>query len=184
MTPATRPRPPPRHPRPAAGQAVDPIALEPVDEVAVTLLMDNVFDGLLERSEGIRRPPFTTGAAAAPQFLGGETHVGMRAEHGFSALVRVRRGDRTTTLLFDTGVTPDGIVVNADRLGLDLGEIGGVVMSHGHFDHSGGLAGLAARRPGGLPMTIHPRAWTQRRINRPHGAPRRAPDAVPQGPGG
>ena len=35
-------------PRPATGAAVDPIALEPVDEIVITTLVDNVFDGLLD----------------------------------------------------------------------------------------------------------------------------------------
>ena len=34
-------------PRPAEGTAVDPIALEPVDDVVVTMLMDNSYDGLM-----------------------------------------------------------------------------------------------------------------------------------------
>jgi 7,8-dihydropterin-6-yl-methyl-4-(beta-D-ribofuranosyl)aminobenzene 5'-phosphate synthase len=34
-------------PRAAAGPAVDPIALEPVDAIEITTLVDNVFDGLL-----------------------------------------------------------------------------------------------------------------------------------------
>ena len=42
------------------------------------------------------------------------------AEHGFSALVSVRRGATTTTLLFDTGMSPDAMVTNAERLGIDL----------------------------------------------------------------
>ena len=68
------------------------------------------------------------------------------AEHGFSALVSVRRGATTTTLLFDTGLSPDAMVTNADRLGVDLSGIQAVVLSHGHFDHAGGLAGLAGKR--------------------------------------
>jgi 7,8-dihydropterin-6-yl-methyl-4-(beta-D-ribofuranosyl)aminobenzene 5'-phosphate synthase len=65
-------------------------------------------------------------------------------------------------LLFDTGVSPDGMTANADRLGVDLGAVQGVVLSHGHFDHAGGLAGLVGRGP--LPMTVHPLVWTRRRI--------------------
>ncbi|MER6378242.1 hypothetical protein ABT255_60925, partial [Streptomyces mirabilis] len=34
-------------PRPVLGSAVDPITLQPVDEVRVTVLMDNTFDALL-----------------------------------------------------------------------------------------------------------------------------------------
>jgi 7,8-dihydropterin-6-yl-methyl-4-(beta-D-ribofuranosyl)aminobenzene 5'-phosphate synthase len=152
-------------PRPAPGEAVDPIALEPVDEVEIVTLVDNVFDGLLTGDERTRRPAPGLGTVAAPQFEGGRTPAGMVAEHGFSALVRVRRAGRVTTLLFDTGLSPDAMVTNADRLGIALGEVHGVVLSHGHFDHAGGLAGLAGRRGArSLPMVLHPGAWTRRRI--------------------
>jgi 7,8-dihydropterin-6-yl-methyl-4-(beta-D-ribofuranosyl)aminobenzene 5'-phosphate synthase len=49
--------------------------------------------------------------------------VGLRAEHGFSALVTVRRRTNLTTLLFDTGLSPDPMVVSAERLGVDLGAV-------------------------------------------------------------
>jgi len=140
---------------------VDPIHLEPVDEVVVTTLVDNVYDALLAGGDGVRRPGVRA-TVAAPQFDGGRTAPGLRAEHGFSALVTVRRGTSTTTLLFDTGVSPDGMTTNAERLGLDLTSVQGVVLSHGHWDHAGGLAGLGARRP--LPMTVHPLVWTRRRL--------------------
>ena len=153
-------------PRTAAGSAVDPVRLEPVDEVTITTLVDNVFDGLLPGAETVTRASLRAGHVAAPQFEGGGTSAGMRAEHGFSALVRVRRGATTTTLLFDTGISPDGMTDNADRLGVDLGDVQGLVLSHGHFDHAGGLAGLAARRTG-LPMTVHPLIWTRRRLTVP-----------------
>ena len=34
-------------PRPLHGDAVDPITLEAVDEVTITMMMDNAYDGLL-----------------------------------------------------------------------------------------------------------------------------------------
>ena len=100
-------------PRPAAGSAVDPVALEPADEVVITTLVDNVFDGLLAGDERTTRAPLSAGVAEAPQFETGMTAVGLIAEHGFSALVRVRRGTTTTTLLFDTGISPGAMVTNA-----------------------------------------------------------------------
>lgn len=157
-------------PRSAEGAAVDPIALEPVDEVQVTTLVDNVFDGLLTGDDRVTRADFGNARVTAAQFEGGSTDAGLRAEHGFAALVTVRRGASTTTLLFDTGLTPDGMVVNADRLGVDLSEVQGVVLSHGHFDHAGGLAGLGAHRGRrGMPMVLHPVAWTRRRLAPPRG---------------
>jgi 7,8-dihydropterin-6-yl-methyl-4-(beta-D-ribofuranosyl)aminobenzene 5'-phosphate synthase len=157
-------------PRPAEGPAVDPVALEPVDEVRITTLVDNVFDALLTGDDRVSRA--TPGVAWEPaeQFEGGRTDPGLRAEHGFAALVTVRRGPSTTTLLFDTGLSPDGMVTNAARMGIDLSDVHGVVLSHGHFDHVGGLAGLAGKRGArSLPMVVHPGAWTRRRLAPPNG---------------
>jgi 7,8-dihydropterin-6-yl-methyl-4-(beta-D-ribofuranosyl)aminobenzene 5'-phosphate synthase len=52
------------------------------------------------------------------------------AERGFSALVTVRRGDTTTSVLFDTGLCQDAMVTSADRLGLDLSGAHAVVLSY------------------------------------------------------
>lgn len=163
-------------PRPALGVAIDPVELAPVDQVVVTTLVDNVYDALLPGDDRVTRASFGVGLAEAPQFEGGETAVGLRAEHGFSALVTVRRGETTTSLLFDAGLSPDAMVVNADRLGIDLLGVQGVVLSHGHFDHLGGLAGLATKSGGrSLPMVVHPMAWTRRRLTVPGAEPLEMP---------
>ena len=52
-------------PRPAAGAAVDPIALEPVDEVVITTLVDNTYDALLTGDDRITRAPFGVATATA-----------------------------------------------------------------------------------------------------------------------
>lgn len=153
-------------PRTIDGPAVDPITLEPVDEVVITTLVDNSYDGLLVDSAGVRRFGLgRTPPVAAAQFAQGTTVPGLVAEHGFSALVTTRRGDRTHTLLFDTGVSPDGLGRNMERLGVDAGDIEALVLSHNHFDHAGGLLGLARlRKRTGLPVTVHPGVWTARRV--------------------
>jgi 7,8-dihydropterin-6-yl-methyl-4-(beta-D-ribofuranosyl)aminobenzene 5'-phosphate synthase len=157
-------------PRPAPGSAVDPIALQPVDEIAVTVLMDNTYDGLLVGDSHTTRAGFGPTTVPAGQFAAGHTAVGLLAEHGFSALVTVRRGEHTTTLLFDAGLSPTGMVTNADRLGLGFDNVQGLILSHGHFDHAGGISGLARRLGSGrMPMLIHPYAWTPRRMNFPQG---------------
>ena len=159
-------------PRPAPGDAIDPIGLAPVDEVFVTTLVDNTYDALLPDDDRTTRASFRVGTTEALQFEGGETAVGLRAEHGFSALVTVRRQGTTTSLLFDAGLSPDAMVVNADRLGIDVFGVQGVVLSHGHFDHVGGLAGMVTRSRGrALPMVVHPVAWTRRRLAVPGSDP-------------
>jgi 7,8-dihydropterin-6-yl-methyl-4-(beta-D-ribofuranosyl)aminobenzene 5'-phosphate synthase len=59
------------------------------------------------------------------------------AEHGFSALVE-RGGEK---ILFDTG-QGYALFHNARIMGLDLGRVRKIVLSHGHDDHTGGLAEL------------------------------------------
>jgi 7,8-dihydropterin-6-yl-methyl-4-(beta-D-ribofuranosyl)aminobenzene 5'-phosphate synthase len=157
-------------PRAAEGAAVDPVTLPEVDEVAVTTMVDNTFDALLVSAAGVGRPSLGAGRVAAGQFTDGETVAGLRAEHGFSALVTVRSGDTSSTLVFDTGASPDALAVNAGRLGIDVGALQGVVLSHGHFDHAGGFDGLARLRGrSGLPLTVHPAVWTRRRLELPGG---------------
>ncbi|MGW4674853.1 MBL fold metallo-hydrolase [Streptomyces sp. NPDC004324] len=155
-------------PRPAPGSASDPIRLAPVDEVRITVLMDNTYDALLVGDSRTHRVGFGPAAVPAGQFVSGRTSVGLLAEHGFSALVTVRRAGRETALLFDAGLSPGGTVDNAKRLGVDLTALQGVVLSHGHFDHAGGLSGLAAELGGRrMPMTVHPAVWTTRRVKAP-----------------
>src|SRR5262245_13121882 len=153
-------------PRPVEGEAVDPIGLDPADEAVSTTLVDNSFDALLTDAGPVRRAARTRfPRVPSPQFERGETAPGLIAEHGFAALVTTRRGDRIHTLLFDTGVSPNGLADNFERLGLDAGDIAAVVLSHGHFDHAGGFPGLAKlRRRQGLPITVHPLVWTARRV--------------------
>ena len=168
-------------PRPAPGAAVDPITLTPVDEVTVTVLVDNIFDALLIGDERVRRPSFAVGSAPAPQFVGGTTLTGLVAEHGFGALVTVRRGERTTSVLFDAGLSPDALVTNADRLQVDLTAVQGIVLSHGHFDHAGGLAGIARRLGRSrMPIVVHPYAWTRRRLVPPGAEPTEMPTLDPR----
>ena len=157
-------------PRAAEGPAVDPVTLPEADEVAVTVMVDNTFDALLAPAAGVTRAPLGIGRVAARQFADGEAGAGLRAEHGFSALVTVRTGNASSTLLFDTGASPDALAVNAERLGVDTGALQGVVLSHGHFDHAGGFDGLARLRGrSGLPLTVHPAVWTRRRQVLPGG---------------
>ena len=70
----------------------------------------------------------------ADNYVGGPNLLG---EHGLSLLIEAD-GRR---ILFDTG---QGKVLrgNADALSVDLSELDAVVLSHGHFDHTGGLAEL------------------------------------------
>jgi len=153
---------------------VQRISLAPVDSVAVTTLMDNSSDALLPDEGLVRRWGLSGSAGPLPVLpadlaLERQSLDFLRAEHGFSALVEVRVGGGSVRrVLFDTGVTPDGLVGNLDRLGLAPETFEAIVFSHGHFDHVMGLNGLARRlRPVNLPVLLHPDFWLRRRIVSP-----------------
>jgi 7,8-dihydropterin-6-yl-methyl-4-(beta-D-ribofuranosyl)aminobenzene 5'-phosphate synthase len=148
---------------------VEPIPLEPVDALTVTTLVDNVTDILLVDEGPARRPAIGAGPRVpASVLIDGETFDQLRAEHGFAALVTVTRARRQHRVLFDTGISPDGLVENMRRLELSPHDVEVIVLSHGHWDHVGGMEGLARElRPANLPVIIHPDAWSRRRLALP-----------------
>ncbi len=70
-------------------------------------------------------------------------HKSLIHEHGLCFHID-REG---SCLLFDTGQS-DALVRNAAKLRIDLGRLRRVVLSHGHYDHSGGVRSLAERVSG------------------------------------
>ncbi len=150
------------------------IQLEPVERVRVTILMDNVTDPLIPDQGPVSRltwpKALADSATRVPARFAVDPGVpdALIAEPGFSALVRVEKSGRERTLLFDTGVSPTGMVENMRRLGLSLQDVEVIVLSHGHWDHVTGMEGVAQTLGrAGLPVLIHPEFWNRRRITFP-----------------
>jgi 7,8-dihydropterin-6-yl-methyl-4-(beta-D-ribofuranosyl)aminobenzene 5'-phosphate synthase len=152
------------------------ISLEPVDSVVVTTLMDNVTDSIMPDHGPARRFAGELPPRDSAVMTGGSVPDALVAEHGFSALITVAKAGREHRFLFDAGTSPDGVAENMRRLGIDPGSIEAIVCSHGHFDHTGGLDGLArVLGPANMPVLIHPHFWRQRRIVLPGREPREWP---------
>lgn len=83
---------------------------------------------------------------------------GVIGEHGFACHVETEKGD----YLFDTG-QGFGILHNALALGRDLRKIDAVMISHGHYDHTGGLPAVLKLR-GRVPVYGHPDMFVERFI--------------------
>jgi 7,8-dihydropterin-6-yl-methyl-4-(beta-D-ribofuranosyl)aminobenzene 5'-phosphate synthase len=150
---------------------METIPLVPVDSLTITTLVDNMTDLLLLDEGPAKRAPFalTTYPSVPARFLeGGRTADLLRAEHGFSCLVTIEKAGRTTRILFDAGVTPDGMVENMRRLDISARDIDIIVLSHGHWDHTAGMDGLVAElRSPNVPVLIHPDFWSRRRVALP-----------------
>jgi 7,8-dihydropterin-6-yl-methyl-4-(beta-D-ribofuranosyl)aminobenzene 5'-phosphate synthase len=146
------------------------LPLEPVDELSVLTVCDNTMDLLLPDEGPATRLSMAgmgrdTPMLQAPVLQEGKVPDAPLAQHGFSALVEIRKGGQAHRLLFDTGLTPAGCVENLLRLGQDPARIEAIVCSHGHFDHTTGLSGLIGRLGrANLPVLIHPEFWTRRRL--------------------
>ncbi len=132
------------------------LTLPAVDGVEITTIMDNSFDLLMASTAVAHRYPMRQDILTRPQ---------LRAEHGVSTLITVINAGRRETILFDTGVTPDGALHNIDVLGIHLDEIQAIVLSHGHIDHTRGMDGLLDRLgKRRMPILLHPDAFLKRRL--------------------
>jgi len=81
----------------------------------------------------------------------------LKGEHGLAYYIEV--DDRV--ILFDTGQS-DLLIKNATELNCKLDKVTDVVLSHGHYDHTGGLAFLAPILPKTTCVHFHPDVWLKR----------------------
>lgn len=92
----------------------------------------------------------------------------LHAEHGLS--FHIKESDSADSTVFDTGQSYS-FVHNAEVLKLDLTRVGQIVLSHGHYDHTGGLPALLDRAPGAR-VFCHPDVLTSRYSIKDAAAPR------------
>src|SRR3990170_308493 len=114
-------------------------ALKEVDSIEIISLVDNSVDFLstIEKDE-VQQVRKWVEERKGREWVKQHFRLPI-AEHGFSMLVRVYNGARSHSILFDTGGSSDAMINNAEQMGLDLREVECIVLSHGHYDHFGGL---------------------------------------------
>jgi 7,8-dihydropterin-6-yl-methyl-4-(beta-D-ribofuranosyl)aminobenzene 5'-phosphate synthase len=71
-------------------------------------------------------------------------------EFGLAMHVESRRGDETRHMLIDFGFTPETLNNNLGMLKIAPGDIDALILSHGHYDHFGGLVGFLRANRGKL----------------------------------
>ena len=148
---------------------IDP-PLKAVDGVQVQVLVDNVTDNLSTVAKGVTHEwAYLIGRGHLSEIAG--EHI-CCACHGLSLIITVKSGDVEHTVLFDGGPEAYAVIRNGARLYVDFGRIESIVLSHGHWDHAGGLLAaldLIRKNNGGqeVPFYAHPGMFRKRGLRRP-----------------
>jgi 7,8-dihydropterin-6-yl-methyl-4-(beta-D-ribofuranosyl)aminobenzene 5'-phosphate synthase len=119
-----------------------------VDRLSLTVLADGSVSSFATPVEqpGLRIFPPPRPAASHRRTL--------RAEFGYSVLADALIGDVQHRILIDFGYTPETLTSNMAILGIDPATVEAMVLSHGHYDHFGGLPAILRRVRRGTPLYV------------------------------
>lgn len=143
-----------------------------VDRLEVLVLIDNTTDSLSTNPPNVVAEWSGLLAGGRLRMISGANIC--CAHHGLSLLITAHVGREKHTLLFDAGPEGAAFLRNTGILGVDFAQIATVVLSHGHWDHAGGLlaavkAAADARPDAGVECYVHPGMFAQRATPRPSG---------------
>ncbi|HIP57323.1 MAG TPA: MBL fold metallo-hydrolase [Ignisphaera aggregans] len=82
---------------------------------------------------------------------------GLYAQHGLSLLLELYIDGVKRLILFDTGQDGYAVLHNAKLMKLDIGSVDAIVLSHSHYDHTGGVLDIVKqveKKP--IPIIAHP----------------------------
>jgi 7,8-dihydropterin-6-yl-methyl-4-(beta-D-ribofuranosyl)aminobenzene 5'-phosphate synthase len=79
----------------------------------------------------------------------------LKAEHGLAYLIKAKIDDNEVTVMMDTGPTPEALLHNVDEMNINLQNIDVIALSHGHYDHTGGLVSALKRMKKRVPVIAH-----------------------------
>jgi metal-dependent hydrolase (beta-lactamase superfamily II) len=123
-----------------------PVQPPMVERLSVRVLVDGSYNLFLRPGEvqGVRIEP-------APR---SDYRRAFHNQWGLSLLLESQRESEQHTVMLDFGYTPEALLNNFELVGADPRKIEALIVSHGHFDHYGGLLGFLDRHRGVLPTEL------------------------------
>jgi 7,8-dihydropterin-6-yl-methyl-4-(beta-D-ribofuranosyl)aminobenzene 5'-phosphate synthase len=112
------------------------LTLQTVDQLVVDIAIDNLTDSYSSKPPNVS-PEFDNVIAAGATEISGTTLC--CAQLGLALVLTATVGKRRRKMLFDTG--PEGAIFlrNCRNLGITLDDVAAIAISHGHWDHTGGM---------------------------------------------
>ncbi len=135
----------------ATGATAEGLRVPRIDGLELSVLVDSTTGVFGAR---ISRPDFQS----LPPPITRDYHQAFAGQWGYSLLAKSSLGGADRRILIDFGYTPEALLNNMAQLSIAPETIDAAVLSHGHYDHFGGLDGLLAtgklRR--GTPLFVGP----------------------------
>jgi 7,8-dihydropterin-6-yl-methyl-4-(beta-D-ribofuranosyl)aminobenzene 5'-phosphate synthase len=130
--------------RPARAAAID---VPVIDKLTIRVLVDSSFDNFF-------RPGELNGVSIAPAGRASDFRRTLHNEWGLSLWLEPQRGAERRTLMLDYGYTPEVLANNMELIGVDPSKLDALIVSHGHYDHFGGLLGFLDKYRKVLPADV------------------------------
>src|SRR3954451_15657849 len=124
-----------------------PIAAPTVDKLSIKVLVDSSFDQFF-------RPKQANGVSITPAARGADFRKTLHNEWGLSLWLESHAVGNQRTLMLDYGYTPEVLLNNMELIGVDPSKLDALIVSHGHYDHFGGLNGFLDKFRSKLPSDI------------------------------
>jgi 7,8-dihydropterin-6-yl-methyl-4-(beta-D-ribofuranosyl)aminobenzene 5'-phosphate synthase len=124
-----------------------PIAVPTVDKLSIKVLVDSSFDQFF-------RPRQAGGVSITPLPRSADYRKPVHSEWGLSLWLESQAANDQRTLMLDYGYTPEVLINNMELVGVDPSKIDALIVSHGHYDHFGGLLGFLDKFRDKLPAEV------------------------------
>ena len=118
-----------------------------VDKLSVRVLVDLTHNIFL-------RPTTFNGMSLLPPPRAKDYTKELHTQWGLSLLLESVKAGEPRTLMLDFAYTPEALLNNFEIVGADANKINALIVSHGHFDHYGGLIAFLDKYRGSLPADV------------------------------